>query len=155
MHCAAIMRRRKAELCVHTKLVTIEAGDDNDEVKAKRWKNIKIKLTLNLRAIASEFVTKNVMWGLVLWCVQSWKDVQKMLSDKRKFRESGPNTSPWQKPSFTVRTLMEKEKWHQPTLVRPGARKTLPPGPKPRGASTSSEANHDATANDAAANVTV
>ena len=27
---------KKAELCVRTKLVTIEAGDDNDEVKAKR-----------------------------------------------------------------------------------------------------------------------
>ena len=66
-----MMRRRKAELCVRTKLVTIEAGEDNDEVKAKRWKNNKMKLTLNLRAIASEFVTKNVMCGLVLWCVQS------------------------------------------------------------------------------------
>ena len=43
-----------------------EAGDDNDEVKAKRRKNIKIKLTLNLRAIASEFVTKNVVCGRVL-----------------------------------------------------------------------------------------
>ena len=66
-----MMRRRKAELCVRTKLVTIEAGDDNDEGKAKRWKNIKIKLTLNLRAIVSKFVTKNVVCGLVLWFVQN------------------------------------------------------------------------------------
>ena len=55
-----MMRRRKAKSCVRTKLVMIETGEDNDEVKAKRWKNNKMKLTLNLRAIASEFVTKNV-----------------------------------------------------------------------------------------------
>ena len=52
------------------KLVTIEAGDDIGEVKAKRWKKIKIKLTLNLKAIACEFVAKNVVCGLVLWSVQ-------------------------------------------------------------------------------------
>ena len=50
---------------------------------------------------------------------------------------------------------MEKEPWHYPVAIRRGVQKTPQFDPRARSASTSSEVNHSANVNGAAANVTV